>query len=119
MGLVPAACNRVGVTTDGAARDVRRDHGVSQCRVGLARTVCSVTTSGQAALACVAVVRVPWAVPRGGQLSCAADTIDRFVRVTSVCGTGRPPGSVGVLYRRPPGSGYLEASISGAAAAGS
>src|SRR5664279_2407997 len=38
MGLVPAACNRVGETTGGAAHDVRRDHGVSQCRGGLAPT---------------------------------------------------------------------------------
>jgi hypothetical protein len=39
MGLVPAACNRVGVTTGEAAHDVRRDHWVSQCRVGLAPSV--------------------------------------------------------------------------------
>src|SRR5918994_773204 len=38
MGLVPAACDRVGRTTSGAAHDVRRDHGVSQCRGGLAPT---------------------------------------------------------------------------------
>jgi hypothetical protein len=38
MGLVPAACDRVGETAGGAARDVRRDHGVSLCRGGLAPT---------------------------------------------------------------------------------
>ncbi len=39
MGMFPAACNRVGETTDGAAHYVRRGNGVPQCRVGLAPTV--------------------------------------------------------------------------------
>src|SRR5215207_4220798 len=38
MGLVPAACDRVGATTGGAAHDVRRDRRVSLCRGGLAPT---------------------------------------------------------------------------------
>src|SRR6266536_2454296 len=38
MGLVPAACDRVGETTGGAAHDERRDQRVSLCRVGLAPT---------------------------------------------------------------------------------
>jgi integrase len=38
MGLVPAACDRVGATTGGAARDVCRDRRVSLCRGGLAPT---------------------------------------------------------------------------------
>ena len=38
MGLGPTACNRVEETTGGAAHDERRDHGVSQCRGGLAPT---------------------------------------------------------------------------------
>ena len=52
MGLVPAACDRVGETTGGAAHDVRRDHRVSQCRVGLAPTASlSAALAGQAASA--------------------------------------------------------------------
>jgi hypothetical protein len=39
MGLVPAACDRVGETTGGAAHDERGDQRVSLCRVGLAPTV--------------------------------------------------------------------------------
>jgi hypothetical protein len=39
MGLVPAACDRVGETTGGAAHDERRDQRVSLCRAGLAPTV--------------------------------------------------------------------------------
>ena len=50
MGFVPAARDRVGETTDGAAHDVRRDHGVSQCRGGLAPAVSlKVPADGQAA----------------------------------------------------------------------
>jgi hypothetical protein len=39
MGLAPAACNRVEETAGEAAHDERRDHWVSQCRVGLAPSV--------------------------------------------------------------------------------
>src|SRR2546423_620584 len=56
MGLVPAACDRVGETTGGAAHDDRRDQRVSQRRVGLAPTVrlmCRDDRAGQAARAAV------------------------------------------------------------------
>jgi hypothetical protein len=50
-GLVPAARNRVEETTGEAAHDVRRDHGVSQCRVGLASSVSlTAATNRQAAM---------------------------------------------------------------------
>ena len=59
--LVPAARDRVEETTDGAAHDERRDHGVSQCRGGLAPAASlKDRLTGQAASALLSR-RVRWA----------------------------------------------------------
>ena len=75
MGLVPAACDRVGETTGGAAHDVRRDHrGVSMPRRArpdrpLVRDA-PVWSGGDAVSV---AVRVPWVAMSGSQALAGGD----------------------------------------------
>src|SRR6476659_11400481 len=73
MGLVPAACDRVGETTGGAAHDERRDQRVSLCRVGLAPTA--------------SLKRHDWPMSGGGGCPYRA--------TRAVCGAARVPGLAG------------------------
>src|SRR5829696_10526969 len=90
MGLVPAACDRVGATTGGAAHDVRRDQRVSLCRGGLAPTA-SLTRLrllvlcrlGQAAAAGSSRGRVPWVAMAGSQLWPVVITACRCRRIAA------------------------------------
>src|SRR5215207_4680451 len=89
MGLVPAACDRVGATTGGAAHDVRRDQRVSLCRGGLAPTA-SLTRRvrwlgrlGQAAAAGSGAGRVPWVAMAGSQVRPVVMTACRCRRIAA------------------------------------
>src|SRR5215203_5801030 len=88
MGLVPAACDRVGATTGGAAHDVRRDQRVSLCRAGLAPTasltqLASADRAGQAAAAGVSRGRLPWVAMAGFQVWLVVMTACRCRRIAA------------------------------------
>ena len=84
MGLVPAACDRVGETTGGAAHDVRRDQRVSQCRGGLAPTASLARRAGwSGGVAAARGGRVPWVAMAGSQVWPVVMTACRWRRIAA------------------------------------
>ena len=89
-GWFPAACDRVGATTGGAAHDVRRDQRVSLCRGGLAPTASltrivrwSLRRLGQAAAAGSSRARVPWVAMAGSHVRPVVITACRCRRIAA------------------------------------
>jgi len=84
MGLGPTACNRVEETTGGAAHDERRDHGVSQCRGGLAPTArLTGCLTSQAAMGAAWRCRVPWVAMLGSHAVPVVMTACRCRRIAA------------------------------------